>query len=87
MSEHPTPNYLGIMIYLGILTAIEVTLALVPLNWTVVVTGMIVLMLVKAVLIALFFMHLRFERITLFFVCSTPLVLALVLFFGLTPDT
>lgn len=94
MSEHTIPkhtghpNYFGVMIYLAILTAIEVALALMAaqLGWGVVVFGMLALMVVKAVLIAMFFMHLRFERLTMFMVCTTPAILSLVLFFGLTPD-
>jgi cytochrome c oxidase subunit 4 len=93
MSEHAVsknpghPNYFGIMIYLAILTAIEVALAIIPgLAWNMVVFGMLALMVIKAILIAMFFMHLRFERLTFFMVCATPAVLSLVLFFGLTPD-
>ena len=43
--------------------------------------------LAKVVLIAAIFMHLRFEKLNLVMITFTPLVLAMILFFFVTPDT
>jgi len=40
----------------------------------------------KAALVAMFFMHLRFERVTLGVIAFTPLVICVFLVFMLTPD-
>jgi len=42
--------------------------------------------LTKAALVALYFMHLRFERVTLGVIALTPLVLCLFLILMLSPD-
>lgn len=43
--------------------------------------------LAKVVLIAAIFMHLRFEKLNLVMITFIPLVLALILFFFVMPDT
>ncbi len=43
--------------------------------------------LAKVVLIAAIFMHLRFEKLNLVMITFTPLVLSLILFFFIAPDT
>src|SRR4029450_4285025 len=40
----------------------------------------------KASLVAMFFMHLRFERLTLGVIAFTPLIICVFLVFMLTPD-
>ncbi len=43
--------------------------------------------LAKVVVIAAIFMHLRFEKLNLVLITFTPLILALILFFFIVPDT
>ncbi len=43
--------------------------------------------LAKVVVIAAFFMHLRFEKLNLVLITFTPLVLAMIMFFFMAPDT
>ena len=43
--------------------------------------------LAKVVLIGAIFMHLRFERLNLVMITFCPVVLALIMFFFMTPDT
>ena len=43
--------------------------------------------LAKVILIASIFMHLRFEKLNLVLITFSPLVLALILFFFIGPDT
>jgi len=42
--------------------------------------------LAKAALVAMYFMHLRFERITLAMIAVTPLIICLFLILMLLPD-
>jgi caa(3)-type oxidase subunit IV len=46
----------------------------------------VALALVKAALVAFYFMHLRFERKTFVILVSFPLVLAVILIIALLPD-
>jgi cytochrome c oxidase subunit 4 len=75
-------------VWLAVLTAIEVGLVFIPnLPRFVLITLLCALAIIKASLVAMFFMHLRFERKTLALVVLTPLVLAAILIIGLMPDT
>lgn len=79
--------YLKIFVWLAVLTAIEVGLTFVPMPRFVLITLLVALAVVKAALVAMFFMHLKFERKTLALVVSVPLLLAGILILGLMPDT
>ena len=57
--EHP--NYVGIAVFLFVVTAVEVAIALVPLPLWIVSASLIILMLLKAVGVAGYYMHLRYE--------------------------
>jgi cytochrome c oxidase subunit 4 len=60
---HPTPAaYVGIAVILAIVTAVEIALFYVDdVSDTVITVSLLVLMVVKFALVALWFMHLRFE--------------------------
>jgi cytochrome c oxidase subunit 4 len=84
---HKEPNYVAVWIWLGALTVIEVAIALSqPISWKFTVAALVGLAFIKALLVAMYFMHLRFERRTMVAVLLTPVVLSLVLFFGVLPD-
>ena len=80
-------TYFHIFAWLTGLTALEVGLVFAHLNRFVLITSLCALAIVKAALVAMFFMHLRFERKTLALVVSAPLLLALILIIGLMPDS
>jgi caa(3)-type oxidase subunit IV len=82
-------TYIQIFVWLTILTAIEVgiAVALKDLQRWIMITLLCALAVVKAALVAMFFMHLRFERRTLAIVVLTPIVLAGILIIGLMPDS
>ena len=88
--DHPEPNYFAIFIALGVLTILEIGAAMVDKGptYTPMVAGAILcgLAVIKAALVALYFMHLRFEKTTLGLICLTPLVLCVFLLFLLLPD-
>lgn len=87
MSEHHRgPSYGSIWWWLLILTIIEVIMATyitVTLPKVVLLIGVA---LTKAVLVALYFMHLRFERATLLVIAFTPMLICTFLVFMLMPD-
>jgi cytochrome c oxidase subunit 4 len=79
-TEHKLPNYMLIWLYLFILTAAEVLFAFeMPISQLTKILCLLVLAIVKALLVALFFMHLKFERWRLRLVFMIPLPLAAIL--------
>ena len=84
--HHREPNYMGVWFWLLILTIAEIVVAiapLVPLAKGILLVGMA---LSKASLVALYFMHLKFERVTLGVIAVTPLLICAFLVFMLLPD-
>ena len=73
------PPYLLIWLYLALLTAAEVVLALeLPMSQNTKLLLLLGLAVWKAVLVALFFMHLKFERWNLRVLAIVPLPLAAI---------
>jgi cytochrome c oxidase subunit 4 len=87
MAEHAhEPNYMLIWYWLIALTILEIVVALI--SFPILTKGILLvgLAVTKAVLVALYFMHLRFERLTLAVIAATPMVICLFLVFMLLPD-
>lgn len=84
--EHQEPNYIAIFIYLAALTGVE--LVVYSMNFpTVIKVGLLVaLALAKAVLVAMYFMHLATERPGLWIIAAIPLVLVAFCYLMLRPD-
>lgn len=79
-TAHTRPNYMLIWLYLFVLTVAEVALAFeLPLSRNVKLLVLLALAVWKALLVALFFMHLKFERWRLRTVFLIPLPLAAIL--------
>ena len=73
------PPYLLIWLYLALLTVAEVLLALeLPFSQNVKLILLLFLAVWKALLVALFFMHLKFERWNLRILAIVPLPLAAI---------
>jgi cytochrome c oxidase subunit IV len=85
-AEHKHPNYMAIFWYLAILTVVEIGVIYLPLSKLTIGVLLCALALGKAALVAMYFMHLRFETRTLGMVAVTPLVIATLLIFLLLPD-
>jgi cytochrome c oxidase subunit IV len=85
-ADHAEPNYIAIWIYLGVLTVMELIVAYAPIPKAVMVGLLIGLAWTKAVLVAMYFMHLRFERRTLAIIACVPILLVTFLTFMLVPD-
>ncbi|MFQ5913450.1 MAG: cytochrome C oxidase subunit IV family protein [Nitrospinota bacterium] len=84
--EHKEPNYMAIFWWLLALTILEVIVAISNLPTAGKASLLVAMALGKAMLVAMYFMHLRFERFTLGAIVLTPLVLCLFLLLMLFPD-
>lgn len=79
-TTHKRPNYMLIWLYLFIMTVAEVSLAFeLPLSRNIKLLLLLFLAVWKALLVALFFMHLKFERWRLRLIFIVPLPLAAIL--------
>ncbi len=85
-ADHVEPNYFAIMVILTILTILELMVP--PLVSAKLTAGslLVILAVAKALLVALYFMHLRFERTTLSVIALTPMVICVFLIIMLLPD-
>lgn len=87
MAEHHSESvYHRTFWYLLVLTILEIIVALT--HMPILAKGILLvgMALGKAALVAMYFMHLRFERVTLGVIAFTPLVICVFLVFMLTPD-
>jgi len=84
--SHPAPKYALIFGALLALTALTVVISRVHLgmagNWGLAIT----VAMIKGSLVALYFMHLKFEKKQLWWVLALPIFYALALIIGLLPD-
>ncbi len=82
--EHP--KYMNIFWWLLALTIIEVAVAI-P-DYATLLKGILLIGLAcsKAILVANYFMHLKFERKTLAVIVITPFLICVLLVFALMPD-
>ena len=85
-TTHAEPNYMGVFWWLLALTIIEIAVIYMPIAKLIIVILLVGLALTKAALVALYFMHLKFERATLGLIAVTPLLLCLFLILMLSPD-
>jgi cytochrome c oxidase subunit 4 len=84
---HKHPNYMAIFWYLAILTVVELVVVFLPFGKVINGTLLCALALGKAILVAMYFMHLRFETRTLGVIAVIPLTIATLLIFVLMPDS
>lgn len=85
-NHHKEPNYMFIFYALAILTIVEVVLFKLPIAKILIAILLTGLALGKASLVAMYFMHLKFEKKTLALIAITPLLLCTLLVFALLPD-
>ncbi len=84
--EHKHPNYMAIFWLLAILTVIELIVVFLPFGKMVNGTMLCALAVGKAVVVAMYFMHLKFESRTLGLIALTPLAIATLFVFVILPD-
>jgi cytochrome c oxidase subunit 4 len=85
-TAHRHPNYMAIFWWLAALTAIEIAVIFMPFGKLVIGLLLVALALGKAALVAMYFMHLKFETRTLGLIAVTPLAIATLLVFVILPD-
>ena len=85
-AEHKHPNYMNIFWALAILTVAELIVIFLPFGKFANGTLLCALALAKASMVAMYFMHLKFEVRTLAMIAITPLLIATLLVFVLLPD-
>ncbi|HXV87254.1 MAG TPA: cytochrome C oxidase subunit IV family protein [Gemmatimonadales bacterium] len=74
------PNYMSIFVMLTVLTAVELGVAFISqLSRTMLLIILLVLAVWKALLVALYFMHLRFETNRVRILAIAPLPLAVIM--------
>jgi cytochrome c oxidase subunit 4 len=79
--EHKSPNYMTIFWWLAGFTVIEVGYSsLLPhTHKALLIVGLVGFATIKATLVALYFMHLRFERKSLGIIVGSTLILGVIL--------
>jgi cytochrome c oxidase subunit 4 len=79
--------FISIWVWLVVLTLIEIFLAYVTMPIHVMLTILIGLSVIKAALIMAYFMHLKFERLSLIITLVPMLVVCILLLFVFFPDS
>ena len=84
--KHSHPNYVAVWIALAVLTGAELFVAFLP--WPTMARILILLFMAvwKAVMVALYYMHLRFEPNRLRLLAIAPLPLAVILVYMVTRE-
>jgi caa(3)-type oxidase subunit IV len=78
--------YLQVFVALAVLTAIEVGVAGLAVNKTLQIALLLALAAVKAALVALFYMHLRYDHRLLAIIGGFPLLLVVIMLIILMAD-
>jgi cytochrome c oxidase subunit 4 len=79
VTEHKHPNYMGIFWILLSVTVLEVGYSLTKVPRPILIIGLVSLAAFKAILVALYFMHLKFERKALGVLFASTLILGAIL--------
>ncbi len=85
-SEHAHPGarqYIGIAMVLTIITAIEVAVFYIPAMHSMMVPTLLTLSALKFALVAMFYMHLKFDHRLFSWLFVTPMILIALIILGL----
>lgn len=85
--RYDSPNYMAIFYWLFGLTVVEVAVVYMPLAKMLMIAMLVSLAVAKACLVAMYFMHLRFETRTLGLIAVTPPLLLVMFVIVTYPDT
>lgn len=78
-ARHAHPSYVGIWVVLAALTGLELSVAFLPWPKRTLILLLVGLAVWKALLVALYYMHLRFERRRLRLLAFAPLPFTVIL--------
>lgn len=76
--DHPHPNYMAVFWWLFGITVAEVAVAYVHLSPALMITILMGMAFAKAVLVALYFMHLKYDNKLLMVIAVVPVILAAI---------
>jgi cytochrome c oxidase subunit 4 len=79
--------FISIWVWLVVLTLIEIFLAYRPMSIVIMLVILLGLSIIKAALIMAYFMHLKFERLSLILTLVPMLVVCILLLFVFFPDS
>jgi len=80
-------SYYQVFAILFVVTVLEVGLAYLDLGKLLKISLFVVMALYKAVMVALYFMHLKFEKKTMWVIASAPMIFGVILAIGVYPDS
>ena len=81
------PSYMAIFWYLAVLTVVEIGVIFLPIGKLAIGVMLVALASAKATMVAMYFMHLKFETRTLGWIALTPVLIGALLVFVLLPDS
>jgi len=85
-ASHSSSHYIKIFYILLVLTIVEVAIVYLGLPKLLLAALLVIFAVWKAALVAMHFMHLKFERRTLALIALSPFILCVFLILMLTPD-
>ena len=86
MGDNHQINTIPIWIWLAVLTVAEIGVTYLPFGQMLMASFLIIFAVAKAVLVAIYFMHLKFEKRALHLIAISPFVLCILLLIFLFPD-
>ena len=84
-TAHAEPNYMAVFWWLLALTIVEIAVIYLPIARLLIIILLVGLAVTKAALVAMYFMHLKFERQTLTWIALSPFILCVFLILMLIP--
>jgi cytochrome c oxidase subunit 4 len=83
VKPHKSPNYLAVFLVLAVITAIitvtELYIDYIPVPKDVIRASFVVMSLIKATLVAMYYMHLKFDSFVYSILFLTPVMFAVLL--------
>lgn len=83
---HTGPSYIAVFVYLTVLTGVELLVYAMNFPTDIKIGLLVALALAKAVLVAMYFMHLATEHKGLWVIALTPMILVAFCYLMLRPD-
>jgi cytochrome c oxidase subunit 4 len=83
---HEDPNYLAVFGWLFALTVLEVAVIYLPVPKLLIAVALVLMASVKAALVAIYFMHLKFEKVVIWWIAVIPAILCVFLILMLIPE-
>lgn len=85
-AEHTGPSYIAVFIYLAVLTGVELLVYAMNFPTDLKIGLLVALAMAKALLVAMYFMHLATEHKALWVIAATPMILVAFCYLMLRPD-